>query len=841
METANTIFKPGRRTRRILLLSVLAAWLPGASLQPGQAEEPASGSLILQELRDFQELGSVLYVAAHPDDENTQLIAFLARGRHYRTAYLSLTRGDGGQNVLGPEFGEELGVIRTEELLAARRIDGGRQYFSRAIDFGFSKDYQETLRIWDREQVLSDIVRVIREFRPDVVITRFSPVPGRTHGHHTASAVLAIEAFGLAGKTNAFADQLGELTPWQPRRILWNEGGFQRVPGGDTNLLRIEVGGSDPVSGETFAEIAARSRAMHKTQGFDNFRGFGGRGPRSESFRLLEGAPATNDILDGVDTTWSRYPGGAEIGLLTADVFARFDPKDPSASVPALLKIRSLVAALPSDPVIQDKRGQLDRVLQTCLGLTVETLVADAEVVPGETMRLQETADVESGVVPVRWLGVRYPVTASGQSESIALQPGRTATREATLTLPADTPLTQPYWLREQHTAGMYRVADPSLIGRPENPPAFPVEYVFDVGGQRMVIHDQPVQLIHAGSEPATRRRLDVIAPVAIDFSSEVALFHPGTTRPVEVDVSAARPGVAGTISLQAPAGWKVEPPSQSFQLNKVGARARFAFKVTAPAEAVEGVITAQATVNGARYANRRVEIHYRHIPPLLLQPPARLKAVSLDLAIRGRRVGYIPGAGDSVAEALRQMGYEVTSLTEADLTPEKLKEFDAVVVGIRALNVRKDLAARLPGLFDYVKSGGNVIMQYNNPNGLQSVQVAPFELRLSQERVTDETAPVTFLAPDNAALTTPNRITSADFDGWVQERGLYFPSQWDDHFIPLLACSDPGEAPLKGGLLVAQYGKGYFVYTGLAWFRQLPAGVPGAYRLFANLVSLGK
>ena len=300
-------------TRPRRLLASLACGIAVLGFQLNALPEPVSSPAILQELKSFREMGSVLYIAAHPDDENTLLIAYLARGRNYRTAYLSLTRGDGGQNVLGPEFGEKLGVARTQELLAARRLDGGRQFFSRAVDFGFSKDYLETLNIWDRQQVLSDIVRVIREFRPDVLITRFSPVPGGTHGHHTASTVLALEAFKLAGDPDAFPEQLHDLTPWQPKRILWNGRG-----GGETNadVLRMEISGNDPVLGISFNELASRSRAMHKTQGFDNFRGGGGGGDaRTESFHLLDGEPATNDILDGIDTTWSRVPGGAEVGL----------------------------------------------------------------------------------------------------------------------------------------------------------------------------------------------------------------------------------------------------------------------------------------------------------------------------------------------------------------------------------------------------------------------------------------------------------------------------------------------------------------------------------------------
>jgi LmbE family N-acetylglucosaminyl deacetylase len=829
----------GHRLRRLVFFLTAGACLLSGSPDRSQAAEPLSAPAILQRMRSFRQMGSVLYIAAHPDDENTLLIAYLARGRDYRTAYLSLTRGDGGQNVLGPEFGEKLGVARTQELLAARRLDGGRQFFTRAIDFGFSKDYRETLGIWDRQQVVSDIVRVIRAFRPDVVITRFSPRPGGTHGHHTASAVLALEAYKLADDPKAFPEQLGELTPWQPKRILCN--GRGGGGNGNPDEARIEISGNDPVLGVSFEELAGRSRAMHKTQGFGSFGGRGGGGPRFESFQLLAGEPATNGIMDGIDTTWGRVPGGADIGKLADAIVAEFDPQAPAASVPALLTLRGRLAALPTkDPVVLDKRAQLDTILQACLGLEVSTVIPQAEVVPGETLKMRHTAVVRS-TVPVRWQAVRYPGTRREHKIASALRANEASTEDSSETLPADTPLTQPYWLREEGTPGMFRVDDASLIGRPENPPAFPVEQVFEVGGQTLIIADEPVQAAtdRAGNE--FRRRLDVIPPVSLGVGFGVALFSPAASHPVEVEVTAYRADVAGVLWLESPAGWKVEPAKQSFHLAAIGDHAPVKFTVTAPAQSTTSRIIARAEIGGARYSNERVEIRYHHIPPQLLQPLAAIKAVSLDLAIRGRKVAYLPGAGDSVDDALRQMGYGVTTLADADLTPERLRDFDAVVIGVRAFNVRTNLAPHLAGLFAYVEAGGTVVAQYNRPGNSRALELAPYDLRLSSERVTDENAAVTFLAPEHPVLNTPNKITPADFAGWVQERGIYFPNQWDPHFIPILACSDPGEASLKGGLLVAPYGRGFFVYTGLVFFRQLPAGVPGAYRLFANLVSLGK
>jgi LmbE family N-acetylglucosaminyl deacetylase len=821
----------------------------------GQVAEPPPASAILQDLRGFDTLGSVLYVAAHPDDEDTQLITFLARGRHYRSAYLSVNRGDGGQNVLGPEFGAELGVIRTEELLAARRLDGGEQFFTRAIDFGYSKDYRETLRIWDHQQVLSDVVRDIRTFQPDVVIAGFSTnqTPGQ-HGHHVASAILAGEAFKLAGDPKAFPDQLDYLKPWQPKRLLQRSGGFGGRGGSGSSAAgpHVEISGNDPVLGISYGEIANRSRAMHKSQGFGNFGGFGGGGgARTSSFLVLDGEPATNDIMDGIDTTWSRVSGGAEIGKQADEIIAQFDTNNPSASVEALLQLRKNLQALPDEPLVATKQKLLDKILQECLGISVATTVPQAEVFPGERLKLSFAAGLASKG-PVRWTAIRFPTTKHEKVLSDITPLGNNAdhrvrtlfkvTTDSQQIMPEDTPLSQPYWLREEPTVGMFRVDDSKLIGRPESPPAFPVEYVFRVGDQTFVVTDEPVQAGTESGKFEARRTLKIIPPVALRCEDEVRLFAPGASREVTVEVTAARADLKGELSLDTPDGWKAAPAIQSFSLASAGEQKKFSFTVTAPPQAATAQITARAKIGDKTYDNQRIEISYPHIPMQLLQPPARVKAVSLDLAIRGKKVGYVPGAGDSVAEAIKEMGYDVTLLGGDDLTTNRLKDFDALVIGVRAFNVRTDLVSRLPALFDFVSNGGNLIEQYNRPgNDLKTDQFAPYRLRLSGDRVTDETAPVTFLAPDHPALNMPNKITSADFDGWIQERGIYYPNQWDDHFTPILACGDSGEAPLKGGLLVADYGKGHFVYTGLVFFRQLPDGVPGAYRLFANLVSLGK
>jgi hypothetical protein len=475
--------------------------------------------------------------------------------------------------------------------------------------------------------------------------------------------------------------------------------------------------------------------------------------------------------------------------------------------------------------------------------LSVETIATQAEVVPGEQFSVHLSVTVKADV-PVRWVQT-HARNLQANLTSRELKPGQPQTAEGVLKVPADALVTQPYWLREDGTSGMFRVDDPKLIGVPEDPSAFPIDYVFEVGGQDFVVHDEPV-FLERNSGKERRRRVDVIPPVSLRFASDVSLFLPNSTRAVQVEVIAARPGQSGSLQIETLAGWKSLPSEQSFRTDRAGATVRFTFNVTAPAQEASDRLTASVTVGNRRFSHQRIEINYPHLPFILLQPAARARVVCTQFAVHGKKVGYLPGAGDSTDAALAELGYEVTRLTGADLTPEKLQGLDGVVIGVRAFNERKDLAPSLTNLWAFVEKGGTVVVQYNRPNGLRAQQLGPYRLSIEgpapQLRVTDEHAPVSLLAPTHPALTTPNPIARGDFDGWVQERGAYFPSSWDhEHYQTILAMSDPGEEPLQSGLLIAQDGKGYYVYTGLAFFRQLPAGVPGAYRLFANLVSLGK
>ncbi|MFO1500920.1 MAG: PIG-L family deacetylase [Verrucomicrobiota bacterium] len=635
-------------TSCFLFALALGAGLFWPAISRATESIPASPPAIRQELRSFGTVATLLHIAAHPDDENTALITYFALGRGYRTAYLSLTRGDGGQNEIGPEFDEKLGVARTQELLAARRLDGGRQFFTRAIDFGFSKTPEETLRFWDREQVLSDVVRIIRQYRPDVIVTRFPIPPGSGgHGHHTASGILGVEAFKLAGDTNAFPEHFAQgLSPWQPTRVVWNGGGR----GGESSArttISMDIGGNDPVSGESFGAIAGRSRAMHITQGFNNFGGRGGGGPNVQTFVMMGGEPATTDLFEGIRVTWSRFPGCEEIESLAQKALADFNAEDPAAIVPLLLKVRAKLAAVPINPVISDKRAQLDRILQACLGLSVETTAAQPEMVPEEETIVRHTVSVRAKI-PVKWIASRGSYFESRAFAPRVVPPGPPQSSESVLRVPSAMPITQPYWLREEGSSGIFRVDDPQLIGTPQDGPAFPLEHVFEIEGQQLIVKDEPFWIESiAGHE--RRRRLDVVPPVSLRFGSEVSLFRPGSSRSINLDLTATRPGASGMVRLEAPPGWKIDPVEQAFRLARAGDAARHTFQLTAPEQSVAARLTATVTVGGRRFSNQRIEINYPHLPLMLLQPAARVRLVSTQFETRGKSVGYLPGAGTAL------------------------------------------------------------------------------------------------------------------------------------------------------------------------------------------------
>ena len=844
---------------RILFL-LLALCSP--LLLRAQTPERLSASEIQLALEKLNVLGSVLYLAAHPDDENQVVIGYMSQTRLMRTGYLSLTRGDGGQNLIGPEIRDLLGVVRTQELLEARNVDGSHQFFTRAIDFGYSKTAEETLELWDKQKILSDVVWVIRQFRPDVIITRFPPDERAGHGHHTTSGILAAEAFDLAGDTTQFTDQLRYVQPWQPTRLVFND--FQwftpqldSLSAVNDSIVKMDVGMYNALLGQSVTEIAAQSRSQHQSQGFGST---GSRGTTYEYFRHIKGEMAQQDILEDIDTTWSRVPGGQAVGKLITQAIRAFNPAHPDRIIPILIRTSAALNNLPDSYWKRVKRDELDRVIQACLGLYLEVRagtnsltrrrsrneqekkpgIDEFSATPGDTITLNVEAINRSDISVVLDTVTFLPL-AKDTTLRLSLENNIDTIFTLEAVLPADMPYTTPYWLRQPNDGFTFQVDDPLLIGRDESPPAVEARFSLRVAGQPLTLTTPVVYKENNPRGGEQSRPFVVVPPVSVEVPQNVHVFANDESQPVTVTVSAGRSILFGQVRLSLPEGWSAEPAAQSFSLPLKGQSVNFTFQVAPPAEQSVGEVTAVVELKGdddRAYQQRLVTIAYEHIPTQTLLLPATAQLVKLDIRKEGQNIGYLMGAGDEVPKALEQIGYRVTLLGENDL--DNLSRFDAVMVGIRAYNTVGWLRYRNERLLQYAEDGGTLVVQYNTNSRLVTDSFAPFPLKLSRNRVTDETAEVHFLQPQHPVLNTPNKITEADFQGWVQERGLYFPEEWDEAYTPILSMNDPGEEDSqKGSLLVAPYGKGYYVYTGLSFFRELPAGVPGAYRLLTNLLSI--
>lgn len=824
---------------RYVLLTAFV-WLAGLVSLFAQAFPQPDASRIRLQLRKLNVLGTVLYVAAHPDDENTLAIGYFANERLMNTGYLSLTRGDGGQNLIGTELRDKLGLIRTQELLAARRTDGGVQFFTRANDFGFSKGPAETLRIWEKDAVFSDVLKVIRTFRPDVIITRFPPDARAGHGHHTSSALLALEAFDKAADPAVLPDQVQKWGVWQPHRLYLNLSRFfvpevnEKTPG----VLTMDMGGYNPLLGQSYPELSAESRSMHKSQGFGSRAR---RGPLPEYFEHQKGARASADLLEGINTTWSRVAGGPAIEPMVNQAIASFRDETPWTIVPQLLKIRKAVAGLKDEFWKRRKIAEVDQLITDCLALFAEVTADQYYVSAGYPAGFTVEVVNRSGI-PLVWNTLRIAGTPldSVILQSIGAQQSVTWSRS--VQVDPSRKNTPPYWLEEPHADGLFRVRDERLISTPENLPALEARFGFKVENDTLMVR---VPVRYKSTDPVrgeVYRPVQVTPPVALNFSQDVLFFPAQKSLTVNLKAqSQVNARITGKVKLKVPEGWVCDPAEMELMFSKRGEVRDIRITITPPGAESRTALRAEIIGDGFSGSTGLEEIRYDHIPVQTLQPPAEVRLVRATVNINGRTVGYIPGAGDEIPDALRAMGYQVTLLGAEETRLEVLRKFDAVVLGIRAFNTNEVLRERYVDLHAYVREGGTVVVQYNTTGDLSPAKFAPFDLTLGRERVTEENTEVRFLAPGHPVLQKPNAITERDFEGWVQERGLYFAASWAPEFTPILSANDAGEPARNGGLLVAQSGKGYFLYTGLSFFRQLPEGVPGAYRLFANLVSLRK
>lgn len=833
--------------RYIVTLLVLFIYSP--SLLAQQPQKPTT-SEIYHNLQKLNFLGSAMYIAAHPDDENTRLISYLSNDVKARTAYLSLTRGDGGQNLIGPEIRELLGVIRTQELIAARKTDGGEQLFTRANDFGYSKHPDETLAIWNKEEVLSDVVRAIRKFKPDIIINRFNHRnPGTTHGHHTSSAMLSFEAFDLVGNEAEYSEIAKELGTWQPKRLFFNTswwfyGSRENFDKADkSNILELETGTYYNSLGLSNGEIASLSRSMHKSQGFGST---GSRGNATEYLEFLKGDfskekatsnASTPDLFAGINTTWSRIEGGKEIGAILEPLEESFNFKNPSSMLPELLKAYELVRQLDDKHWKEIKKTQLEQLILDCGGIFLEAVANTNSINPKGSYEVSIEAINRSN----------YPIVL----QSVKMQDGSKLVNSVTTLLPnevstfntratsSNTKVSTPYWLNEKGSLGMYK-APTNLIGKPETPAPEQVVFTLLLGRSQIDITKDVVFKFNDPVDGEVYQPLEIVPEITTSIPEKVLIFADNNSKQVPVIIKAGKENINGFVQLNHPDGWKVTPAQQVFELTQKGEEKTVFFTVTPPKEQSEGLLKPLAVVGDSFYDKELVTLDYNHIPYQRVLLPSEAKIVRIPIEKKGEHIGYIEGAGDAIPESLKQIGYQVTTIAPNEITIENLQQYDAVVVGIRAYNTVPELAFKQNALRSYTENGGTLILQYNTNRRMVTEDIAPFPLALSRDRVTDEFSEVKLLAPKHPVLNDPNKITQTDFEGWVQERGLYFPNEWDSNFTPILGMNDKNSPETKGSLLVAKHGKGYYIYTGLSFFRELPAGVSGAYRLFANLLSLG-
>ena len=828
---------------RALLLCALISFPVRAQAPP---PTPLTGAAELaQTLDQLNTLGSLLMLGAHPDDENTAVIAYFARGRHMRTAYLSATRGEGGQNLIGAEQAELMGLIRTQELLAARRIDGGEQFFTRAIDFGFSKSPEEALEKWGREQVLSDMVRVIRRFRPDVIVSRFSPLLSSGHGQHTAVGKLSSVAFEAAGDPSRFPDQIQRgLRPWKAKRLYWNTLTFTRrmieAESARKDRLRINVGQYDPVLGKSYAEIAGESRSLHRSQAMGTSQR---KGNTPAFFAHIAGETAEKDLFEGIDTSWGRVPGAAAVSRLLTKAREAYRPDRPEAILPLLIDAYSALKDLDGYwPEV--KRPQLLKAIELAAGLWIDAAADRWDATPGNDVNLSLSV-VNRSQHPFTWTRTEVAGVAAGSNlETAGLAFNEAAGKQVSLRIPEFALYSEPEWLRRSSSGALYNIHDPRVIGMPQAPPVLEATFYLRTSKSVELPFRRPViyrWVDHARGERS--RSLQIVPGVAVSFAQLNMIFPSSAERDVSVRLQSNVPDASGSATLEVPQGWRVSPASAPFAIKRSGQQITLRFELTPPANPSGGEVVAKVEFGGKSISNGMQEISYPHIPIQMSYPKARMRVERADVQLLSKRIGYIMGAGDKVPTALEQLGATVSLLSEGELVSADLSQFDAVVTGVRAVNTRQDLRAARQRLLEYVEAGGTLVVQYNTLSRRSRTQavLGPYPLTLSRDRVSVEEAPVTFPSPDHPLLQAPNRITERDFEGWVQERGLYFMSEWDERYQPVLQCNDPGEPPRLGGMLYARYGKGVYIFTGYSWFRQLPAGVPGAYRIFANLVSAGK
>lgn len=802
-----------------------------------QQIRPAKSSEIFREIKTLRHIPKVLYLAAHPDDENTGLLSWLINEQNVETAYLSLTRGDGGQNLLGTEQGAALGLIRTHELLEARKLDGAQQFFTRAIDFGFSKNTDDTFKQWDADSITADVVWVIRKFRPDVIICRFPPTAAAGHGQHAASAVVAEKAFKAAADKTMFPNQLKYVDVWQPKRLLWNTFRFGLVNTTSENQLKVTVGQFDPQLGMGYGELAGLSRSLHKSQGAGTQSV---AGVRTEYFTHVMGVQARESLFDKIPLNWSEK-GIDNIDELIDIILLSFDYNHPDKSLHGLLMLRQRISEIQDASLKKDKLNAIDHIILSCTGFMGEVVTNQAEAIAGNSYNFSLNV-ISRGAPPVILEQVNWITQTDVLNKRISGDSLINIQRK--IQIPLNAALTEPYWLEKPaKNAATFSVPNDTLIGLPELASPLNVSVVLKIGSEKFTVK---LPLSYKKLDPVKGdvvEQLRIIPAMDLSFAEPVYFAKEKEDLKVTLRLKANKYINYGKVIFRVENATiatftGINLPENTITIKDFILPAGDLARIKTTQNKLEVVFSSE----NSEFTRGQVLIQYPHLPSLQYFVPATTWLLKGDVKVLAKKVGYIQGAGDLIPEFLRQAGLQVDVLTEADiLNPSKLASYDAVVTGVRVINTDKRIKNWQVALKSYVENGGTIVMQYNTTQDMALQDFGIYPLSISSKRVTDENAAVKFFNPNHKLLSYPNKITAEDFNGWVQERGAYFPDKWDDKYETLFEMNDTGEEPLKGSTLYAKYGKGQFIYTPLAFFRQLPAGNIGAARLFFNFISAGK
>lgn len=818
-------------------MKIIFRFILSSTLLCNSALFAQSAAEIQLKLQKLNVTASALYIAAHPDDENTRLLSYLANEKKWRTGYLSLTRGDGGQNLIGTEQSEKLGMIRTQELLAARRIDGAEQFFTRAFDFGFSKNPEETFSKWNRDSVLADMVWVIRNFKPDLIITRFPTDGSGGHGHHTASAILAEEAMLAAADPNKFKEQLKYVQVWQAKRLVWNGFNFGSMPQSDgKDFTKIDIGAFNALLGKSYGEIASTSRSQHRSQGFGVPMQ---RGAIKETFKYVKGDSVKSNIFEGINDNWSRIPNSKKLEKLITNCINKYNPNMPSASINDLVVIYKELDNIKDDYWRNQKKKEVSDLILSSAGIFIESYALEYITHPNSDLKINVQA-INRSNIDVKLLNLKinsiYDSTFAKNLENNVFFNYSTKTK-----IDENTNYSNPYWLLEKPSSGLFHVNNQMLIGIPNPIVPLNVNYTMLVNGQELKFTKS---LKYKWTDPVRgelNREVEVLPIVSIEPQQKnIILTKNEFSKNINISVKAFTKIDKAKLKFKEVKGITIIPSEIEFSSIENNANFNFQVQVQITDVNISADLEPYISIENKEYNSKVERIEYEHIPTQTQVVPVKIKVEKLDIIVKGKRAGYIPGAGDDIPEALKQLGFEVVNLDNNYLRTKSLKDLDVIVAGVRLYNTNNEMQSHYETLMNYVKEGGNYVVQYNTNNFISSIssKVGPYNFTVTRDRITDENADLKIINSDDKILNYPNKILPNDYENWVQERGLYFLSKVDENYRKVFKGNDPNEKESDGILITCQYGKGTFTYTGISFFRQLPAGVPGAYKLFANIIS---